>query len=267
MKPEELRQELASLSCEVNTDVKDEVALFIQKEYPIKAGFMNQVARLCNANVKGLDFKKSDKEPEIVVNKQLFFTRGKNGGNIDFRVDMMFGRAPIPYYEDEQVGYRAIILPYKNNSMHMYVILPGKNKTLKNLTESLKHKDFANIAEKSAISEVFYAIPKMHLENTYSVKSAIQSRTVRTLFDPVSANLSKITDKQIHVSEILQKVVIDVNEKAGDTTTNIGTTTSHINNDKYIYFTVNRPFAFFIFDAKAKVMTLWASIYKPTGYK
>ncbi|XP_065204131.1 plasminogen activator inhibitor 1-like [Planococcus citri] len=295
--------------------MKDEVALFIQKEYPIQVAFMNRIARLCNANVKRLDFKKGGKEPEIAVNKwasdysankikkitqlpinqtttflaigisyfnngdwkypfletrqQLFFATGTNGEKIDIRVEMMFGRAPIPYYEDKEADYRAIILPYKNKSTHMYVLLPGQENWVGGLISSLLEKDFTkNITEKSTITEVSYGIPKMHLEMTINIKSVLQYWGYGTLFDPVSDNFSKITDKQIHVSEILQKVVIDVNEKAGDVTTNIGTTTSssHINNDKYIDFTADRPFIFFIYDAKAKVMTFWGSVLRPTPY-
>ncbi|XP_065208510.1 uncharacterized protein LOC135837230 [Planococcus citri] len=207
--------------------------------------------------------------PFLETRQQLFFTKGKNGENVDIRVEMMFGRAPIPYYEDKEIGYRAIILPYKNKSMHMCVMLPTQNVTLKNLRRWLQHYDFTGFiakAEESRISEVSYAIPKMHLEMSYNMKPGLQYWYMEPMFDPVRADFSKITDKQIHVSEILQRVVIDVNEKAGDATTNVGTTISHINNDKYINFTCDRPFIFFIYDDKTKVITFWGTVLRPTPY-
>ncbi|XP_065219517.1 leukocyte elastase inhibitor-like [Planococcus citri] len=180
------------------------------------------------------------------------------------QVQMMVGQALIPYYEDKEVGYQAIGLPYKNRSVYMYVVLPRQNTSLKQLTTRFMHNDFTNIVEKSKPSEVFYVMPKMQLENKINLRSPLEYLGVRSLFNPSKANFTNIADAQIYASEILHKVEMDVNEIG---TTASAATATTVNRGGYINFRADRPFFLFIYNVKAEVMTFWASIQKPTPFQ
>lgn len=179
------------------------------------------------------------------------------------QVQMMVNEAAIPYYEDKVIGFQAIGIPYKKKEVYMYIVLPKLNLSLRNLTRQLVYKDINNIVYNSKVSEVFYVIPKMQLENNINLRGALESLGVRTLFNPGKANFSNMADG-LYASEILHKVEMDVNEIG---TTATAATMISMNRGGYINVRVDRPFFFFIYNTKADVMTFWGSIQKPTPFK
>lgn len=197
--------------------------------------------------------------------RQPFYTGGVGKEDTsNFQVQMMVGQATIPYFEDKDVGYQAIGMPYKNKIMYMYVVLPRPNTSLKNLTSRFTHTDFTNIVCKSKLSEVFYVMPKMQLENKINLRSTLEYLGVKSLFNPAKANFSNIADGELFASDIIHKVEMDINEIG---TTASAATATTVNRGGYINFRADKPFFLFIYNAKAEVMTFWASIRKPTPFK
>lgn len=178
-------------------------------------------------------------------------------------VDMMVNQAEIPYYEDRVRGIQAIGVPYKNKEFYMYAVLPKVGVELQNATACLTPKDIETIVERSRPADVFYVLPKMKLEAEYDLRGSLEALGARTLFDRATANFSDIAEG-VYASQILHKVTVDVNELG---TVAAAATTTSINRGGYVNFRADRPFFFFIYNAKVGTMAFWGKVHKPTPHQ
>jgi len=178
---------------------------------------------------------------------------------------MMVNQAKIPTFENKQLGFQAIGMPYKGGDVIMYVILPKLKTSLKELMCRLKPEDIGTVISKSQPAEVFYVIPKMKLEHESNLRDTLLELNVKSMFDPQSANFTNLAEVDgVYVSDILHKVNVELNEKG---TIAAAATVVSMNRGGYVNFRADRPFLFFIYNIKVGIITFWGSVKKPVPFK
>ncbi|XP_050437942.1 serine protease inhibitor 42Dd-like [Adelges cooleyi] len=176
-------------------------------------------------------------------------------------VPMMVGSSEVLYHKNDELGFKAIGLPYKGRKVYMYYVLPNSQITLREIIDKMNGNALRNISRNTVSSEFIYFVPKMTLKSFTNLSPVMQKLGVHKVFDPSKADLSNLAnDPGAHVDDVLHKVEIVVDE--------IGTVASAatvvtISRGGQPTFNVNKPFLFFIHHIDSDTIILWGTVYKP----
>ncbi|HEY6437505.1 MAG TPA: serpin family protein, partial [Ignavibacteriaceae bacterium] len=190
--------------------------------------------------------------------EEIFFNRGIS----EFKTQMMRRNGKFNFTEIPELDSKLLEFPYSGDDISLYIVLPNERQGLKSVKSKLT--DFALI-EKSISQlkevDVQVTIPKFKIETSYSLKDQLSQLGMKEVFTP-SADLSGIDGrKDLEVSEVIHKAVIEVNEEGSEaaaaTAIVVVLTSSVTHEPKVQYFIADHPFAFFIRDNR-NGMTLFA---------
>ena len=107
-------------------------------------------------------------------------------------------------------------------------------------------------------ARVCFSMPVFEIDSkVLSLKDTLQRLHVRELFDPQTADLTRMSAKRTWASDVIQRVVIKVNEKGtvAAAASAVATTRGCGGPPRFI---VDRPFLFVVFDTRTR-MTLFAA--------
>jgi serpin B len=158
-------------------------------------------------------------------------------------VKMMSRQTDSLYGEGE--NYKTVKLPYGNEKVSMYFVLP-KEGTINDLIDTLNKDKLDEIRNSVAGQEDFLIqIPKFKLE--YGIKEiseSLKNMGMPTAFSP-GADFSNIREG-LFISRVLHKAVVEVNEQGSEAaaTTVVEMKESAMHEEKN--FIADRPFVFFI---------------------
>uniref|UniRef100_A0A8C9FIE6 Serpin domain-containing protein n=1 Tax=Pavo cristatus TaxID=9049 RepID=A0A8C9FIE6_PAVCR len=165
------------------------------------------------------------------------------------QVPMMFKSDKVNSTYDENLRCNVIKLPYKGKA-YMLIVIPEKG-------EDYLFFFFLFLNRNMDIS-----FPKFKLEQKYKMKKLLYALGIKNLFAR-TADLSHLTDqKHITVSQVVQKAVIEVDEK--------GTEAAAATGSEIIAFSappvikVDRPFLFMIFEETLKTLLFIGRVVDPT---
>ncbi|KAJ8913537.1 hypothetical protein NQ315_017088 [Exocentrus adspersus] len=129
----------------------------------------------------------------------------------------------------EALDAQVLELPYANRDISLIVVLPNKRDGIEELEKNLAKIDLARITDDMYKAKVKVALPKFKIEQTIDLMSPLTELGLGVMFSP-DADLSGIieTPDPLHVSKIIQKAFIEVNEEGAEaaaaTETGISTT-------------------------------------------
>ncbi|XP_050526222.1 leukocyte elastase inhibitor-like isoform X2 [Daktulosphaira vitifoliae] len=193
--------------------------------------------------------------PEKKINRE-------NKDNI--YVPTMVGNSEVLYHSNEELGFKAIGIPYKGRKVFMYYVLPNTNTSLRDLVAKMDGYSLQNITMNTTLSEFLYFIPKMTLDSFTNLRPAMQKLGVNKIFDSLQANMINMaTDSMAFVSDVLHKVQIVVDEVG---TVASAATVVTVSRGGLPVFNVNKPFLFFLHHVESDTIILWGTIYKPMPY-
>lgn len=86
---------------------------------------------------------------------------------------MMIGNSDVLYHKNDEVGLRAIGLPYKGKKFVMYFVLPHLI-TLRDLIAKMNGNTLQNITKNTKLTETTYFVPKMTLESSTNLRPVLQ---------------------------------------------------------------------------------------------
>jgi serpin B len=186
--------------------------------------------------------------------EEIFFNRGIS----EFKTQMMRRNGKFNFTEIPELDSKLLELPYSGDDISLYIVLPNERQGLKSLTSKLT--DFALI-DKSISQlkevEVHVTIPKFKIETSYSLKEKLSQLGMKEVFTS-SADLSGIDGrKDLEVSEVIHKAVIEVNEEGSEAAAATGVIVIIKSMPQIKVFTADHPFTFFIRDNR-NGMTLFA---------
>lgn len=172
----------------------------------------------------------------------------------------------IPYYKNEALNFEAVSLAYENDKFRFYVILPTEDSDVWALTQVLDATELRRIFEESEKNEVDVSlrIPKLKFNWNMGITEVLETLGLETTFE--QANLSKMFEQTVQVSQVIHATTIEVYELGTETTAATVVSllgTAFINPNSTVEFIVNRPFMFMIYDIKDQTVLLNGIVNKP----
>ncbi|XP_071450223.1 serine protease inhibitor 28Dc-like [Hetaerina americana] len=219
------------------------------------------------------------------------------------QVPMMSNLGEFPYLDKPELGFRAFGLPYGLNDSTapvatMYFVVPNPDGNtgvsgLRGLLKRLKYTDLESIVSEAKTRPLIVSVPKMKLSSSSSLRQAISSLGLPSLFDPVTANLSGIFEESISSRSIrpsnFQRGRNTQSRKTAERTQEIGplfaddirhrvelelselgtvaaaATSVALSRDGGTHITIraDRPFLFFVHHVPSGLVLFWGSITQP----
>ncbi|XP_040209556.1 serpin B6-like isoform X1 [Rana temporaria] len=199
---------------EINTWVEQKTEGKIQDLLP--SGSVDSLTRLVLVNAiyfKGNWANQFDKN----CTSEMPFKLNKNETK---PVQMMYKKAKFPMTYVGDLFTKVIELPYVNNQLSMFILLPddiqdgttGLEKLEKELTYS-KFLEWTN-PEMMDITEMELFVPKFKLEDSYDLKSVLSDMGMADAFDQGKADFSGMSsNNELVLSKVVHKSFVDVNEE------------------------------------------------------
>ncbi|KAF7646498.1 hypothetical protein LDENG_00187060, partial [Lucifuga dentata] len=227
----------------INAWVSDHTAGEIPELF--SPGSLNSYTRLVLLNA--LHFQALWKVPfDPKLTQQRMF-HCANGSTVP--VHMMRFTSPFKYGEfvtADGVDYDVVEMPYEGNSLSMFLISPFEHEMpLSVLSADMSSSTVKQWRAKMRRMRQELAMPRFTLSSTINLKSVLTQMGLADMFIGGTAGFTRITDDdQLFVSEILQKVQIEVNEQG---TKGAAATAAAVNTRMAVVeITLDRPFLFLI---------------------
>lgn len=187
-------------------------------------------------------------------------SEGENKTARYMRQDDVYNFWQIPYGEEASEDLMMIELPYRPNNanMSMLVFFPPESKSVNSL---IAEKSLIDLAEQFMINatsqKVKLRMPKFKFTSKLDMKSYLKQMGVVDIFAPSTADLSGISsDPRLFLSKALHATAIEVDKQgtkaAALTYMEIMLSSARIIRP-VVELTLNRPFAFIIYDKKNKL--------------
>lgn len=177
-------------------------------------------------------------------------------------VPMMFRAGNFASTFDKNLRCHVLKLPYRGNATMLVVLMEkmGDHLALEDyLTSDLVDSWLRNM--KTRNMEVFF--PKFKLDQKYEMHELLKQMGIRKIFSPW-ASLSELsaTARNLKVTKVLQKSVIEVNERG--TEAMAGTLSEIIAYSMPPLIKVNRPFHFMIYEESSRLLLFLGRVVNPT---
>lgn len=159
-------------------------------------------------------------------------------------VDMM--HASEYFYYAKNSLFQMVRLPFANGSFNMDILLPASN--VEALLSGLSVDAWKQAAESLDYTPVRLSLPKFEINFFQSLKPLLKGMGVQSAFTN-EADFSRMTGKQVFVSEIMQKARIKVNEKGAEAaavTIAEMAETAILPGPDWVDFRADRPFVYIL---------------------
>ncbi|MCX6716702.1 MAG: serpin family protein [Candidatus Taylorbacteria bacterium] len=171
------------------------------------------------------------------------------------------------YNYSETDNAQILELPYKGDTLSMFVLLPKEGK-MSALESELSSDNMKKWFSAMAYKTVNVSIPKFTFSRSYGLNDYLKDMGVVSAFDSASADLSGIDGgKDLSVSYVIHKTFVEVNEEgteaAGATGISVGVTGIRLPED-IITFKADHPFIFLINDKQNGNILFMGKVVDPT---
>lgn len=281
-------------------------ALWVDSAFPLKSQFSENLAKYYNAQVANLDFKNNAQKAANLINQWAYTsTMGKipeiTSADIVQQLEMLLANATyfkgmwqyefakektydwdfqteqgvskIPMMRRKihtkylQKAFQAIRLPYKGDTLAMYVILPPQNlnsSAREWATQKVLDLEFwDNLDSQMIEKEVELSFPKFRLKDSKILNKTLSALGFSDLF--TTPNLSGLSSANTRVGFVKQDTFIQVDEEGTEAAavTSIGIERTSVG-PLTLRMTVDRPFFFAIRDDKTKNFLFMGYIANPS---
>ena len=141
---------------------------------------------------------------------------------------------------------------------------------LRNLESALDDSDFESRIEnnESRNTKVHLELPKFKFESEIPLVEILKNLGLTKMFE-ADANFKGISDIPLHVSDAVQKALIEVDETgteaaAASSTFAVGSKKSGTGGQKMEHFVADHPFLFFVRDLQTKLLLFQGRVALPT---
>jgi len=174
------------------------------------------------------------------------------------------------YGVNSRLQCQAIELPYDGRNMSMFILLPNRMETdVYETGRKLTAGDLMNVRETFNMSPkpVSLRLPRFKLDERLSLAKMLSAMGMSDLFSDGAADLSGIDGgKNLHVSEILHRAVVDVNEEGTEAAAATAVVHHYLSMMYHgIEFRADHPFIFFIQDKVTKSILFLGRFVQPSS--
>nr|CAA34406.1 unnamed protein product [Rattus norvegicus] len=173
---------------------------------------------------------------------------------------MKIKEVTTPYVRDEELSCSVLELKYTGNASALF-ILPDQGK-MQQVESSLQPETLKKWKD-SLIPRIIndLRMPKFSISTDYSLKEVLPELGIKKVFSQ-QADLSRITGtKDLYVSQVVHKAVLDVDETGTEATAATGVATVIRRQPRTLNF--NRPFMVVITDMDSQSILFVAKITNP----
>ncbi|XP_063182106.1 serpin B4-like isoform X2 [Chroicocephalus ridibundus] len=244
--------------------------LFGEITYPFFQQYLDSTKKFYRAELEAVNFKYTEEEAREKINfwvenetkgkwavefkkedtKETFFRLNKNEKRT---VQMMFQEGYFNMAFIEELKMNVIELPYFNNELSMFILLPEvvcEDFTgLEQLECTLTYEKLAGWTSSDRMQQlrVKVYLPQFKMEESYVLNTALQEMGVMNVFDWGKADLSGISRKDgLVVSKAIQKSFVEVNEEGTEAVSATGLVAVPLCHPVSYEFKADHPFLFFI---------------------
>jgi serpin B len=205
----------------------------------LAAGSINTLTRLVLANAVYLKAPWARPFPAEATDNAPFHP----GDGREVTVPMMHGTANRRYVRGD--GYQAVLLPYRNSTLAMAVVLPAGP------LGDLAAAPLTDLLNGASICQVVLSLPRFRVESSVNLGSVLKNLGVRTAFTD-HADFSGITGAEpLRLAAAVHKAYIDVDEQgteAAAATALMFATAGLLRPPPRVEMVVDRPFLYAIID-------------------
>jgi serpin B len=226
----------------------------------LQPGHVDSLTRLVLASAVYLKAAWTDPFPEDATDDAPFYPDGP--GRPGVAVPVMRGTAARDYLRGD--GYQAVLLPYRDTSLAMAVVLPDG--PLSELRPKVAAAGLAGLLAGASRHQVTLALPRFRLKARFDLGQALGRLGVRLAFG-AAADFSGITAAEsLFISAVVHQAYIDVNEQG----TEAAAATAVVMSRNAVFRTpppatmvVDRPFLFAILDSATGVTVFLGQVSQP----
>ncbi|TMS35915.1 hypothetical protein L596_003204 [Steinernema carpocapsae] len=127
------------------------------------------------------------------------------------RVSMMAHKTKYGFAKDSKG--RVLQLPYSNEGLSMFVVLPHDRYGLRDLLSNLNGNHLLDLVSSCRTVEVDVKLPKFKLESTFNLSQTLKEMGIRDAFED-TADFSGISDnRHLLISDVVHKAFVEVTRK------------------------------------------------------
>jgi serine protease inhibitor len=178
------------------------------------------------------------------------------------KVPMMNKREKLLYCSGD--GFSGVELPYGQEKMAMYIILPDEGKSVDSVIGSLDADRWKETVQSFSEKQVILSMPKYKMEYGVKLLNDVLTNMGMGIAFSLDADFSGIR-QDIFISRVLHKAVIEVNEKGSEAAaaTVVEMLETAAMPEEPVEFTVNRPFFFVIADDRSGSILFMGKVVEP----
>jgi serpin B len=171
----------------------------------------------------------------------------------------------LPFFKG--AGFEAIELPYNQGNYVMSILLPDAGKTVGDLITQLSQENWNTWSGKFADRDIQLQLPKFKYEyEEKQMKPILSNMGMGVAFDSDNADFTRINSNGgLYISRVLHKTFIETNEEgteaAAVTAVEVGVTS--VGPDQPYYFTIDRPFVYFIQEKSTGTILFIGTVRNP----
>ncbi|MDO9257761.1 MAG: serpin family protein [Bacteroidales bacterium] len=183
----------------------------------------------------------------------------------ELQVASMTQHETLPFYSGS--GFTAVELPYNQGNYVMSILLPDAGKTVSDVITQLSQANWNTWSTQFSHKDIQLQLPKFKYEyNEKQMKPILSDMGMGVAFDPNNADFTRInSDGGLYISRVIHKTYIETNEEgteaAAVTAVEVGVTS--VGPDQTYYFTINRPFVYFIQEKSTGTILFIGTVMNP----
>jgi serine protease inhibitor len=162
---------------------------------------------------------------------------------------------------------QAVILPYGNGGVSLYLFLPDKESSLEEFLKGLSYQKWEEWINNFDKTPGDVKLPRFKLDYEKTLNDPLKDLGMGAAFSPREADFSGIrAEKDLFISEVKHKAVVEVNEEgteaAAATSVGISTTSIRVPRERFT-FIADRPFFMAIRDSQTGAILFMGSVIEP----
>jgi serine protease inhibitor len=199
-------------------------------------------------------------ETKNTVQKPFFIAGGS-----EIQVPTMTQHASFQYFKG--TGFEAIELPYNQGNYTMSIVLPDANKTVNEIIPQLSQQNWNTWSKQFVDRDVQLQLPKFKYEyNEEQMKPILTAMGMGVAFDSNNADFTRINSNGgLYISRVIHKTYIETNEEGSEAAavTAVEISNTSVGPDQPYFFTINRPFVYFIQEKSTGTILFIGTVMNP----
>jgi serine protease inhibitor len=185
--------------------------------------------------------------------------------NSGIQAQSMVQHATISYLQG--TGFSAVDLPYNQGNFTMMILLPDADKTVNDVVNQLTKENWETWGAQFSNHDIQLQLPKFKYKyDEKAMKPILSDMGMELAFDPFNADFTGINSNGgLYISDVKHKTFIETNEEGTEAAavTSVEMSNTSVGPDQPIYFTIDRPFVYFILEKSSGTILFIGTVMNP----